>query len=137
VLRDKREQSLTLTPDAKKRSSVDSNTGLEDFFGNSDGAEQTRATLAELAPMFDAMSARIHKQLEEVRTTPEATRLMARLDAMAANPDFQRQIDEARRQLNAAAAATRQRTNCTELQTEFQQKMDRMRSEMRDLMRLD
>ena len=133
VLRDKKEQTLTLTPDAKKRSSVDSRHDLEEFFGDSDQAEQTRATLAELAPTFDAMAAGMRQRLEEVRATPEMTQMMAKLHAWSANPEFQRQIETAQRQVRAAAAATRERVNSPE----FQQKMDRFRMQMRDLMQLD
>ncbi|WP_260706842.1 PDZ domain-containing protein [Edaphobacter flagellatus] len=133
VLRDRHEQTITMTPDAKKRSSADSKTGLEDFFGYSDQAEETRATLAELAPMFDALAARMRKQLEDVRSTPEMDRMIARMDAWAANPDFQLQMTEARKQVTAAASAARTRLNSPEMQ----QKMACMRAQMRDMMRLD
>jgi membrane-associated protease RseP (regulator of RpoE activity) len=133
VLRDKKEQTLTLTPDTKKRSSVDSGTDLEDFFGNSDQATETRVTLAELAPMFDAMAASMRQRMEEVRATPEMTRMMARLQTWSANPDFQRQMETAQKQVQAAAEAARLRMNSPE----FQEKMDRLRMQMRDMMRLD
>lgn len=133
VLRDRHEQTLTLTPDAKKRSSSDAKTGLEEFFGNSAQAEETRATLAELAPMFDAMAAHMRQQLEEVRTTPEMTRMMARLDSWSANPEFRHQMTQARKQVAAAADAARTRINSPELQ----QKIVCLRVQMRDMMRLD
>jgi C-terminal processing protease CtpA/Prc len=133
VLRDKKEQTLTLIPDAKKRSSVDSGLDLEEFFGNSDQAEQTRATLAELAPTFDAMAAGMRQRLEEVRATPEMTQMMAKLKTWSANPEFQRQIETAQKQVRAAAEAARDRTNSPE----FQQKMDHLRMQMRDIMQLD
>ena len=133
VLRDKKEQTLTLTPDAKKRSSVDSGMDIEEFFGDSDQAEQTRATLAELAPMFDAMAAHMRQQLEEVRATPEMNRMMAKLQMWSANPEFQRQMETAQRQVQAAAAAARETMNSPELQ----QQLDRVRVQMRDMMRLD
>jgi membrane-associated protease RseP (regulator of RpoE activity) len=133
VLRDKREQTLTLTPDAKKRSSVEPGMGLEDFFGNSNEAEETRATLAELEPMFDAMAAQMQRRLEEVRTNPEMLRMMAKLDALAANPDFKRQMEEARKQVQAAADATR----CQMNSPEFRQRMEELRQQMRNMMRLD
>jgi serine protease Do len=133
IMRDKKEKSLTLTPDTKKRSSVDSKMDLEEFFGDSDQAEQTRATLAELAPMFDAMALTMHQRMEEVRATPEMTHMMARLQMWSSNPEFQQQIETAQQQVRAAALAARQRMNSPELQ----QQVDRLRMQMRDMMRLD
>jgi len=46
VLRDKREQTLMLTPDGKKRSSVKMGLGLEEFFQGTE--QQTRLLLAKL-----------------------------------------------------------------------------------------
>lgn len=133
IVRDKKEKTVTLTPDSKKRSSVESSMDIEEFFGNSDQAEQTRAALAELAPMFDAMAASMRQRVKEVRSTPEMTQLMAKLQMWSSNPDFQRQIETAQQQVRAAAAAAQERMNSPEIQ----QQMDRLRTQMRDMMRLD
>jgi membrane-associated protease RseP (regulator of RpoE activity) len=133
VLRDKKEKSLTLVPDSKKRSSLESGMSIEEFFGDSDQAEQTRATLAELAPMFDAMTASMHKRLEDVRATPETMRMMAHLEMWSAHPDFRRQIELAQQQVHAAAQSVREEA----YSPEFEKRIDRMRTQMRDLIRLD
>jgi membrane-associated protease RseP (regulator of RpoE activity) len=133
ILRDRKEKTITLVPDSKKRSSVERGMGIEEFFGDSDQAVQTRATLAELAPMFDAMSAKMGQRLEEVRATPEMVRMMARLEMWSANPEFRHQIEIAQQQLRAAAVATRDQINSPELE----QQMDRLRMQMREMMRLD
>jgi len=133
VLRDKKVQTLTLTPDGKKRSSVEPWTNLEGFFGNSAQAEQTRATLAELQPTFDAMAVRMRQRLEEVRATPEMIQLMARLDAWSNNPDFRRQMQIAHRQVAAAAQAARLRVDSPE----FREKVTALHAQVRDMMRLD
>jgi len=71
--------------------------------------------------------------MEEVRATPEMTQMMAKLQTWSANPDFQRQMEVAQKQVLAAAEAARLRMNSPE----FQEKIDRLRMEMRDMMRLD
>jgi membrane-associated protease RseP (regulator of RpoE activity) len=133
IVRDKKEKTVTLTPDTKKRSSVDSHMEIEDFFGDSDQAEQTRATLAELVPMFNAMAASMRQQMEDVRATPEMTRMMAKLQMWSSNPDFRRQIELAHAQVSAAAVAARERVSSPELQMQI----DRLRMQTRDLIRLD
>jgi serine protease Do len=96
-----------LVPDSKKRSSVDSDMSLEDFFGNSDQAVQTRITLAELAPVFDIMAASMRQQMQENRSIIDAGRMMAILHFWSPGHDTRREIETAQQQLHAAALAAR------------------------------
>ncbi|MDE1178516.1 MAG: PDZ domain-containing protein [Edaphobacter sp.] len=136
ILREKKEQTLTLIPDAKKRSSLEHGKGskdLEKFFGNSDEAMQTRLTLAELVPLFDAMTAGMQQRLEEASSTPQAAQMLARLEMWSANPDFRRQIEIAQQQVRAAAVAAQGQASTPELEA----RVDRLRLEMRGMIRLD
>lgn len=124
VLREKKEQTLTLTPDGKKRSAVEPWMSLEGFFGDSGQA---------LAPMLQAMAARMHQQLEEVHATPEMAQMMARLNAWSNNPALQRQMETARQQFSAAAEAAHLRMNSPE----FRRRMAALHAQMQSAMRLD
>jgi hypothetical protein len=121
VLREKREKTLMLTPDGKKRSSVEPGMGIEEFFGGGAQAEETRATLAELEPMFNAITNEARQQVEALRSSPEMAQMIARLEAFAANPEFDRQMEMARRQVAAAAEAARQKLLSS---PEFRQRMN-------------
>ncbi|WP_263366629.1 PDZ domain-containing protein [Edaphobacter bradus] len=107
VLRDKKEKALTLTPDAKKRSSLEPGMDLEEFFGFGDEAQQTRAILAQLEPMIDQltgkMAAEVQPSVEAMRNSAEMKQLMDKMHNLTADPQFQRQLEEARRQIQAAA----------------------------------
>lgn len=107
VIRDKKEQTITMTPDAKKRSSVDHGIGLEEFFGFSDDAEQTRATLARLEPMFNELTAQLQQEAQRARFSPEMQQMISRVQGFATDPEFQKQLDQARRQVEAAAETMR------------------------------
>jgi serine protease Do len=116
VLRDKKEQTLTLTPDSKKRSSVDAGVGLEEFFGSGEQAERTRETLAELQPLFDTMAADARRRMEAVRYSPELAGMMALLEKkVETNPDLQSELETARRQVDAAADAARRAADSPEI----------------------
>ncbi|HEX7159183.1 MAG TPA: PDZ domain-containing protein, partial [Edaphobacter sp.] len=91
VIRDKKEQTLTMTPDDKKRSSVERGIGLEEFFGFGDDAEQTRASLAQLEPMFNQMAEQLEQGIQRVRFSPEMQQMISRVQGFATDPEFQKQ----------------------------------------------
>jgi hypothetical protein len=131
VLRDKKEQTLTLIPDSKKRSAVEPWANLEGFFGNSQQAQQTRLTLAELEPMLNAMAAKMRNSLEEAGNTPEMEQMKAKLVVWSNNPEFQRQMLIARRQVMAAAGQMRLDS------PEVRDRMNALQQQMRNVLRLD
>jgi serine protease Do len=114
ILRDKKEQTLTLTPDSKKRSSVEDGMGLEEFFGSGEQAERTRETLAELQPLFDQMAAEARRRMEAVRYAPDTTGMMVVLEKFEVNPELQIQLEIARRQVDAAADAAKRAADSAE-----------------------
>jgi serine protease Do len=111
VLREKKEQTLTLTPDAKKRSSIERGMGLEEFFGGGEQAEQTREVLAQLQPLFDSMAADARRRMEAARYSPEMAQMMSRLEQFAADPLLRDNLETARKQVDAAAQAARRVTD--------------------------
>jgi membrane-associated protease RseP (regulator of RpoE activity) len=131
VLREKKPQTLTLVPDSKKRSTVEPWANIEGFFGNSAQAQDTRATLAALEPVMTALAAGMRHSLEEVGDTPEMNQMIAKLNAWSSDPQFQRQMAIARRQVDAAAQ--QMRLNSPELRD----RMNTLHEHVRDMMRLD
>ena len=107
VLRDKKEQTLTITPDGKKRSSVEPGVELEEFFGSDEQAERTREVLAQLQPLFDSMAADARRRMEAARYSPELAQMMARLEVFAADPLLRENLETARKQVDAAAEAAK------------------------------
>ena len=107
VIRDKKELTLTLTPDEKKRSSVERGIGLEEFFGFGDDAEQTRATLARLEPMFNELTTQLEQEAQRARFSPEMQQMISRIHGFSNDPEFQKQLNQARHQVEAAAETMR------------------------------
>lgn len=107
VLRDKKEQTLTITPDGKKRSSVEPGVELEEFFGSDEQAERTREVLAQLQPLFDSMAADARRRMEAARYSPELAQMMARMEVFAADPLLRENLETARKQVDAAAEAAK------------------------------
>ncbi len=116
VIRDKKEHSLTMRPDDKKRSSIAPGVDLEEFFGFSDEARQTREALARLEPMFNELTGQFQQSFQQVRCSPEMQRLKEKMESFANDPEFQKQIDQAREQLHAAANAMRRQLSIAPFQ---------------------
>ncbi len=116
VIRDRKEQTLTMRPDDKKRSSIAPDIDLEEFFGFSDEARQTRETLARIEPMFNELTSQLQQSVQQMRCSPEMQRLKAKMESFADDPEFQKQIDQARKQLQAAADAMRKQLSIVPFQ---------------------
>ena len=103
-------QTLTLTPDTRKRSKVESDINLEEFFGNSDQASETRARLAELEPIFDRMAEAARRESSGDHVSlfdSSTTRMMSMLHFWSTERDLRHEIELAQQQVHAAAEADR------------------------------
>ncbi|HTH53553.1 MAG TPA: PDZ domain-containing protein [Edaphobacter sp.] len=131
VLRDKKEQTLTLRPDSKKRSSCEPGDSFPGWFANP--TSSTRQAIDELEPVLRAVAATMHRQFEQVRSTPQMTQMVDRLTAWSNSPELQRQMEVARHQIVAAAEATRMNMDPSELRGH----MNALNRQMLSAMRLD
>jgi membrane-associated protease RseP (regulator of RpoE activity) len=126
VLREKKEQSLTLVPDAKKRSSVEPWANLHGFFDNSSQNEQIEAAVAEV----DDMAMKMRRQLDQIRSMPEVRQMSAKLNALASDPELERQLNISRQQLTTAMETARLRVDSPELRSRMNSLRDQMRQAM-------
>jgi len=102
VLRDKKETTLTMTPDAKKRSSLERRSDIEEFFGFGNDASATRATLAQLEPAFNQLADTLEYGTTVSRVPPELQEMIDRLQNVRSSRET---LESARLELHFAAVA--------------------------------
>ena len=87
VLRNRHEQTMTMTPDGRKRSSVSPQV-LDSGFFSIDGAAQAVATMAELSSELNSIEAVMQRRFESLRKPVELVKMTE--NAFKPNPEFQR-----------------------------------------------
>ncbi|HEX7157814.1 MAG TPA: hypothetical protein VF214_02275, partial [Edaphobacter sp.] len=63
--------------------------------------------LAQLEPMFNQMAEQLEQGIQRVRFSPEMQQMISRVQGFATDPEFQKQLDQARHQVQAAAETMR------------------------------
>jgi len=57
--------------------------------------------------MFNELAAQAERGIQRARFSPEMQQMISRLQAFSNDPEFQKQLDQARRQVEAAAETMR------------------------------
>lgn len=130
VLRDKKETTLTLVPDGKKRSSVEPLGGLGALLGDEAQAEWLSAKLDEMEPRLQAMAEDARRQFQQ---SPELGQLRNRMQALTSSPELQRELERARVQSQAAAVTAAEAARQQIGSPEFRQQMEELKRQVQDL----
>lgn len=130
VLRDKKEQTLNLVPDGKKRSSLEPLGGLGAFLGDEAQAEWLSAKLDEMEPRLQAMADEARRQLQQ---SPELGQMRSKLQALTSSPELERELERARVQAQATAATAAEAARQQIGSPEFRQQMEDLKRQVQDL----
>jgi phage replication-related protein YjqB (UPF0714/DUF867 family) len=57
--------------------------------------------------MFNQKADRLQQEIQRARYSPEMQQMISRIEGFSNDPEFQKQIDQARRQIEAAAETMR------------------------------